>query len=88
MNCFSQEGVKRYQQEEAGIMLSFSFEGCCTLTVKLSSSACALQGQNASEDSNGRNCLFRYLFRLNIFVFMVGLGSYQHLLTKALKHTV
>lgn len=88
MNCFSQEGEKQYQQEEGGITLSFSVEGCCTLTVKLRSDACALQGQTASEDSNGKNCLFTFLFSQKIFVFMVGLGSYQHLLTEALKHTI
>lgn len=72
--CFSQ-GEKQYQQEAAEIMLSFSVEGCCTLTVKLRSSACALRGQTASEDSNGRSCLFTFLFSQKVFVFMVGLGS-------------
>lgn len=88
MNCFSR-WEKCYQQEEAGVTtLSFSVEGCCTLTVKLRSRACALQGQSTSEDSNGKNCLFTFLFHQKIFVFMVGLGSYQHLLTEALKHTM
>lgn len=86
MNCFSQ-GEKRYQQEDAGIMLSYSVEGFCILTVKLRSSACALQGQTVSEDSGGKNCLFTFLFSQKIFVFMVGLGSHEHLLTEALKYT-
>lgn len=60
MNCLSQEGEKQYQQGAAEIMLSFSVEGYCTLTVKLRNSAYAVQGQTASKDSNSKTVLLHF----------------------------
>lgn len=60
MNCFRQEGEKRYQQGAAAIMLSFSVEGYCTLTVKLRNSAYAILRQTASEDSKSKTVLLHF----------------------------
>ena len=69
------EAVSRRGSGNAAFLLCWGEGVYCALTVKWRSIACALQGQTASEDSNGKNCLFIFFFSQKIFVFMVGFGS-------------